>query len=155
MDALIFDAGGSSSAPVVPARLIGPTHRVSLKTGPALTRKLHGGSWLRAMTSRAARFRGEGLNAWRRRRGLYVRELAWIHGIAVSTLEDKLADRYPPRLDTERIVDLVDLALARGYAPPGWPHRLSRQIHVNNLDYDTAKITQHSEFRPSASGEKP
>jgi hypothetical protein len=85
-----------------------------------------------AMTSRAARFTGNGLNAWRKRRGLLVRELAWIHGIAVGTLEDKLTGRYPPRLDTERIVDLVDLALARGYAPPGWPHRLWRQIQVNN-----------------------
>jgi hypothetical protein len=93
-----------------------------------------------------ARFTGNDLNAWHKHRGLYVRELAWIHGIAVGTLEDKLTERHPPRLDTERIVDLVDLALARGYAPPGWPHRLWRQIHANNLGDDTAEITQFSEF---------
>jgi hypothetical protein len=62
-----------------------------------------------------------------------VRELAWIHGIAIGTLEDKLIDRYPPRLDTERIVDAVEFALRRGYAPPGWPLRLWREVHANNL----------------------
>jgi hypothetical protein len=36
-------------------------------------------------------------------------------------------------LDTERIVDLVDPALHRGYPPPGWPARLSDAGHANTL----------------------
>ena len=57
--------------------------------------------------------------------------MAWVFGYSISTLKDKLYSRSPIRLDTDRIAELVDLALHRGYAPPGWPARLRHRIHQN------------------------
>jgi hypothetical protein len=59
--------------------------------------------------------------------------MAWVFGYSVSALKDKLYNRSPIRLDTDRIAELVDLALHRGYSPPGWPARLSDAAHVNRL----------------------
>lgn len=73
------------------------------------------------------------LNEWRVGHGLRVDEMACLFGYPVSTLKDKLYGRTPVRLDTERIADLVDLALHRGYAPPGWPARLRDAVHANTL----------------------
>ena len=78
-----------------------------------------------------SRFTGSALNAWRVHHGLQVDEMAWVFGYSISTLKDKLYSRSPIRLDTDRIAELVDLALHRGYAPPGWPARLRRRIHQN------------------------
>lgn len=80
-----------------------------------------------------SRFTARTLNAWRVNHGLYVREMAWLFGVPPATLKDKLYDRAPIRLDTDRIADLVDLALRRGVPPPGWPERLRRAVHVNTL----------------------
>jgi len=78
-----------------------------------------------------SRFTGSTLNAWRVRHGLQVDEMAWVFGYSISTLKDKLYSRSSIRLDTDRIAELVDLALHRGYAPPGWPTRLRHRIHQN------------------------
>jgi len=85
-----------------------------------------------------SRFDASRLNAWRVRHGLRVQEMAWLFGYSVSTLKDKLYGCTPIRPDTERIVDLVDLALHRGYPPPGWPARLRGAVHVNTLPSLTA-----------------
>ena len=78
------------------------------------------------------------LNEWRVQRGLHVHEMAWVFGYPMATLKDKLYGRSPIRLDTERIADLIDLALHRGYAPPGWPARLRDAVHMNTLPSLTA-----------------
>jgi len=78
-----------------------------------------------------SRFTGSTLNAWRVHHDLQVDEMAWVFGYSISTLKDKLYSRSPIRLDTDRIAELVDLALHRGYAPPGWPARLRPRIHQN------------------------
>ena len=77
-----------------------------------------------------SRFTSVTLNEWRVQRGLHVDK---VFGYPVATLKDKLYGRTPVRLNTERIVDLVDLALHRGYPPPGWPARLRDAVHVNRL----------------------
>ena len=59
--------------------------------------------------------------------------MAWVFGYSISTLKDKLYSRSPIRLDTDRIAELVDLALHRGYLPPGWPARLRKAVHTNTL----------------------
>jgi len=61
--------------------------------------------------------------------------MAWLFGYPVGTLKDKLYSRAPIRLDKDRIADLVELAIHRGYAPPGWPTRLHDRIHVNIVDF--------------------
>jgi hypothetical protein len=73
------------------------------------------------------------LRIWRKRRGLQIRELTWLHGIPVSTLNGKLSSKHPPRLDTERIVEMVDLLLHAGIRPPGWPQRLRHRIQQNTI----------------------
>ena len=80
-----------------------------------------------------SRFAASTLNAWRVQHGLLVDEMAWLLGYSVGRLKDKLHGRTPIGLDTERVVELVDLALHRGYAPPGWPARLRDAVHVNQL----------------------
>jgi len=85
-----------------------------------------------------SRFDGPTLNVWRVRHGLRVDEMAFVFGYSVGRLKDKLYGHTPIRLETERIVDLVDLALHRGYPPPGWPPRLSDAVHVNMLPTDPA-----------------
>ena len=78
-----------------------------------------------------SRFTASTLNAWRVRHGLQLNEMAWVFGYSVGALKDKLYNRSPIRLDTDRIAELVDLALHRGYSPPGWPTRLRDRIHQN------------------------
>ena len=63
--------------------------------------------------------------------------MAWLFGHAVSTLKDKPYGRTPIRLDTERIVDLVDLALSSRLSAAGLasatPRRRTRE-HAAELD---------------------
>lgn len=73
------------------------------------------------------------IRAWRRRYGLTIPEMSWLHGIPGGTLKDKLSGRHPPRLDTDRILDMAEMLLHLGVAPPGWPPRLIRHVHANNL----------------------
>src|ERR1051325_7321595 len=79
------------------------------------------------------RFTASSLNAWRTRHGLRIDEMAFLLGYSVGRLKDKLYGRAPIGLDIERIVDLVDLALHRGYPPPGWPERHRDAVHVHTL----------------------
>jgi len=88
-----------------------------------------------------SRFTGSALNAWRVHHGLQVDEMAWVFGYSISTLKDKLYNRSPIRLDTDRIAELVDLALHRGYAPPGWPARLRHRIHQNVVPDNTSRTS--------------
>jgi hypothetical protein len=88
-----------------------------------------------------SRFTGSALNAWRVHHGLQVDEMAWVFGYSISTLKDKLYSRSPIRLDTDRIAELVDLALHRGYAPPGWPARLRHRIHQNVVPDNTSRTS--------------
>ena len=83
-----------------------------------------------------SRFLPADLQAWRTRRGLTVREMAWVLGIPLGTLKDKLSGRHPQRLrlDTDRAIDCVDMLLALGVPPPGWPMRLNGRVHVNRLE---------------------
>ena len=68
--------------------------------------------------------------------------MAWVFGYSISTLKDKLYSRSPIRLDTDRIAELVDLALHRGYAPPGWPARLRHRIHQNVVPDNTSRTSR-------------
>src|SRR5262245_42329538 len=88
-----------------------------------------------------SRFTGSTLNAWRVSHGLQVDEMAWVFGYSVSTLKDKLYSRSPIRLDTDRIAELVDLALHRGCTPPGWPTRLRHRIHQNVVPDNTSRTS--------------
>lgn len=74
------------------------------------------------------RFTPGSLNEWRSDHNLYVREMAWLLGIPVSTLKDKLYGRSPIRLDTDRVIGGVEMLMRRGVAPEGWPERLFRRI---------------------------
>ena len=79
-----------------------------------------------------SRFTPAELRSWRRRYGLTVREMAWLLGVPLGTLRNKLSGRYGARLDTDRMLDCVEMLLHLGVRPPGWPGRLIRHIHDNN-----------------------
>ena len=78
-----------------------------------------------------SRFTPAKLQRWRQSYGLTIREMAWLLGIPAGTLRDKLSGRHPPRFDTDRMLDTIELLLHRGVAPPGWPRRLRYCVHDN------------------------
>jgi hypothetical protein len=68
--------------------------------------------------------------------GLYVHEIAWLFGYTLGRMKDKLYGRSPIGLTTDRLTTQVDMLLALGVRPDGWPQRLSRRIHANKIVYN-------------------
>jgi hypothetical protein len=81
------------------------------------------------------RFTAPALNQWRVSRGLYVRELAKMLGYSCSRLKDKLYERSPLTEQLDAQLENVELLLAAGIRPYGWPARLDRRIVVTRIDY--------------------
>jgi hypothetical protein len=103
---------------------------------------------MRTLCLRSVRFTPISLNAWRRAHRLYVREMAFMLGIPTTTLKDKLYGRGPIRLRVDRELGNIDLMLAAGIRPEGWPDRLARRIVVTRIDYIETMSTQTCDDTP-------
>ena len=73
------------------------------------------------------------LNDWRKRRGLYVHELASLFGYTLSKMKDRLYGRIEPCMTAIRMTRNIDMLLHVGVPPDGWPHRLRHRVHVNRI----------------------
>jgi hypothetical protein len=102
----------------------------------------------------SARFTAASLNAWRVEQGLLIGEMAWVFGIPIGTLKDKLYGRSGIRLRMERAVEMTELLLHAGIRPPGWPARLDGRIHANILGYGDDQSAAKPDFSPEQLSEK-
>ena len=81
------------------------------------------------------RFTPRSLNCWRNTNSLYVREMAVMLGFSLGRLKDKLYGRSAITLQMDRAIENIELLIARGIRPAGWPDRLGRRIVATRLMY--------------------
>lgn len=96
-------------------------------------------------TNRAQRFTsGAQLNAWREAHELYVRELAFVLGMPLATLKDRLYCDGDITMRMDRAIENIELLLKLGCPPAGWPVRLRRRIVAAPIDYTVTAIERQS-----------
>jgi hypothetical protein len=81
------------------------------------------------------RFTARSLNCWRNANSLYVREMAIMLGFSLGRLKDKLYGRSPISMQMDRAIENIELLVALGVRPAGWPDRLARRIVATRLMY--------------------
>jgi hypothetical protein len=94
------------------------------------------------------RFTPRALNGWRTARRLYVHEMAGLLGMATATLKDKLYGRAPITLGTDRAIENIELLVARGVRPAGWPDRLMGRIVATSIGYIDCESAQALDSSP-------
>lgn len=70
------------------------------------------------------------LMAWRDKYGLRTPELAHLIGMSASGIRNKMVGRRRISRRMDRQTECIDLLIAAGIRPPGWPMRLNRRVRA-------------------------